>query len=99
MPDPEPVAIGALEGRAGDHPMLAAPPLMVDPGGDRIEPGPAVGIGERRAGAHLLDVLQRMKAVTVPEGPSEALGEALADRRLAAARHTHDDERGRALRL
>jgi CheY-like chemotaxis protein len=59
--------------------------------GERVEPWPAVGIGERRASPHLSDVGRRMKVVGVEEGPAESSRQPLADLRLAGAAHAHDD--------
>ena len=52
----ENIAIGALERRAGDHGTLAGPADPVDLGRNRLQPGPAVFIGEGMAGVHLGDI-------------------------------------------
>src|SRR5262249_6409623 len=52
----ENVAIGTLERGAGDDTMIAGFARRVDPGGNGLEPGPAVLVGERDAAVHLLDV-------------------------------------------
>src|SRR5512144_2283428 len=43
------IAITALECRAGDHAAPAGTALAVNPGGDRLEPRPAILIGKRNA--------------------------------------------------
>src|SRR5262245_26170385 len=41
------IAIGAFERRARDRAMIADAPGRVDPGGNAVQPGPAILIGER----------------------------------------------------
>ena len=43
-PTGENIAVGALERRAGDDAVIAGVTGCVDPGGDAVEPGPAVVI-------------------------------------------------------
>src|SRR5262245_10510887 len=49
------IAVGTLERRARDGAMVADPPRRVDPGGDAVQPGPAILVGERHTAVHLLD--------------------------------------------
>ena len=65
----EHVAVGALQRGAGDHGMPAGPADPVDLIGDRLQPGPAVLVGEGMAGAHLGDVARGVKPVAILEGP------------------------------
>src|SRR6185312_3086473 len=48
------IAIGTLERRASDGAMIPDAPRRVDPGGDAVQPGPAILVGERHAAVHLL---------------------------------------------
>src|SRR5690606_26630764 len=43
---------------------------------------------------HLVDIALRVEIVTVEIRPAETLGELYPDRRLAGARHPHDDQKG-----
>jgi hypothetical protein len=52
----EQVAVAALEGRAGDDGAAAGAGLAAHPVAHGLEPGPAVVVGEGRAGGHLRDV-------------------------------------------
>ena len=74
---PQPVAVGALQRRAGDdgaHPRRFRP---AHGGGDRVQPRPAVRVVERPALRHLAPVRLRMVRVALDEGPAEPLGERL----------------------
>src|SRR5262249_32287224 len=64
-----------------------------DPGGNAVQPGPAVLIGERQAAVHLLDVGRRVEPVALLEDPVQPVCEHRRNRTLAAARdaHHHDD--------
>src|SRR5208337_1372500 len=42
----EDIAVGALERRAGDHAVIADAARRIDPGGNGMQPGPAVLVGE-----------------------------------------------------
>ena len=66
----EDIAIGALQRRAGDHDMLAGLADPVDLVGNRLQPRPAVFIGQRMAGAHLGDIACGMKACRRPRRSS-----------------------------
>ena len=87
------IAIGAFQRRAGDHDMAAGLADPVDLVGDRLQPRPAVFVGERMAGAHLGDVAGGMKPVAVLEGPAQAFGEVVGDGAFARAGHAHHDQR------
>jgi DNA-binding FadR family transcriptional regulator len=88
----EQVAVGALEGRAGDDGAAAGAGLAAHPVAHGLEPGPAVVVGEGRAGGHLRDVRGRVELVRLREGPAEPLGEGGGDRGLAGSGdpHHHD---------
>ncbi len=86
------LAIGALEGGAGDDPRLLLGALAVDPSGHGLEPGPSVGIGQRNSGMHLGDIRLGMQRVAFLEGPAETRGQLLGDRRLAGPGHPHHHE-------
>jgi hypothetical protein len=79
------VPVGAPERRAGDHGRLALRDALVHPGPDGPQPGPAILVGERDPGPHLLDVRGRVEIVGVGEPPAQAAGQQGAHRRLAAA--------------
>src|SRR5262249_36198497 len=87
------IAIGAFERRACDGAMVAGAPSRVDPGGDALQPGPAILVGERLPGVHLLDVGLRVEPVALLEDPIQPVGEHRRDRALAAPgyAHHHDD--------
>ena len=69
----DPVAIAAAQRRAGDDQAGRPLRLVGEARGDALEPGPAVGVGERRAGLHAGDALRRMQAVAVDEAEAERL--------------------------
>ena len=87
------VAIGALERRTGDYDMASTPADLVDFVGDGLQPGPAVLIGQRLSGAHLLHIGLRVKPVAVLIGPAKSFGQFLADRGFAGAGHAHHHDR------
>ena len=91
----EDVAIAAFQGRAGHDARLAVRPPIVNPLRDASQPGQAVGIGERRAALHLLDVFGRMQRIAFLVGPAQFRGQPRRDRGLAAAgdAHHHHDHR------
>ena len=86
------VAIGLLQGRAGEDAGAGGGAQLVDLGAQRIEPGGAVGVGEAFAAAHLFLVRLRVEVVGVEEGPALRGRERLSDRGLAGARHAHQDD-------
>jgi hypothetical protein len=91
------IAIGPPQRGTGDHHRFPGRDASVHPGRDGSQPGPAVLVGERDAGVHLLDVLCRVEVVGVGETPVQPAGQHGADRGLAAARysgHDHDHLRG-----
>ena len=89
------IAVGLLQRRAREHRAAAALVHGRHFGRQPVEPGPAVGVGQRRARRHPGDVRRRMEIVAVEERPAKIRGQRLADRRLAAAGHAHqhDDHR------
>src|SRR5690606_3733099 len=60
--------------------------------GDDLQPGPTVGIHQRRAAAHLFDIGARVKVVGVDEGHAQPFGQRFADGGLAGTRNAHDDD-------
>ncbi len=72
------IAIGTLQRRAGNHDMLARFAAPVDFVCDRLQPGPAVLIGEGMAGFHLGDVACGMELVAILIAPAEPLGQFIA---------------------
>ena len=70
--------------------------LAVDPGGHALEPGLAVGIGQRNAGMHLGDIGLRMQRNRPPRTASRGAPRVLRDGRLARARDAHDHQDRRA---
>src|SRR6476469_10072038 len=73
--------------------MVAGGVDPVDLVGDRLQPGPAVLIGEGLARAHLGDVAGGMKSVTVLVAPAQPLCQSVANGALARAGYAHHDER------
>ena len=74
----EDVAIGALQRGAGDHGVLAGLADPVDLGGDGLQPGPAILVGQRLAGAHLGDVAGGVKPVAILVSPAQPFGQRFA---------------------
>src|SRR5579863_1627780 len=72
--------------------MGAGPAGPVDLVGDRLQPGPAVLVGERMTRLHLGDIACGVKPVAFLERPVEPLGEFCCDRALARAGHAHHDQ-------
>src|SRR5947209_8415424 len=93
------VAIAALERRACDDTMSAFPAQIVDPSCDRLKPGLAIGIGQRRPLLHFLDIGFGVKPIAVLEAPAEFLSQQSGDRRLSGTRDTHDDQRDDVFQL
>src|SRR6476620_4119566 len=65
------IAVAALQGGARDDAMSTRAARLVDPVGDRMQPGPTVLVGEWNAAVHLVDVRSWMKPIRVLEFPSE----------------------------
>jgi AcrR family transcriptional regulator len=86
------VAVRALERRARKHRRLARAPLLLDGRADRIQPRPAIFVGQRNAAMHLVLVGGAVKRIAVGIGARQALRQHLADPRLARARHAHCDQ-------
>jgi hypothetical protein len=59
---------------------------------DVVEKRNTVRIIERNAGGHFDNVGGRMQRVAFDEWPAEGMCQCLAERGLAAARDTHDDD-------
>lgn len=82
------VAIGTLQRRAANHSGLRR-------SGKRFthqpQPWGAIGIVQRLAPPHLVDVALGMQVIAVNERQTLAHCEALPHRAFAAARHAHDD--------
>ena len=85
------ITVAALESGACDDGASARTTAVVDPGGDRGQPGPTILVGKRNAVVHLVDVGSRVKPVGIFELPSQPRGEKCANGRLAASRNPHDD--------
>ena len=85
------IPVAALQRGAGDDGVSARKARVVDPAGDRRQPGPAILVRERDAAMHLVDVGGRMKPIGVLELPPKARREQRSDRRLARPRYAHDD--------
>ena len=87
------VAVGSLQGRAGNHARLALRPPTVDGLGDLAQPGQPVGVGQgacRRSSfpRSREDVACRLPGTASPNVSASRL----RDRRLAGARNAHDDD-------
>jgi outer membrane protein assembly factor BamB len=85
----EPVTIPASERRACHHGPTAVGKPRADLGGEPVEPGPAVGVGQGCASPHFLDVGCGMEIVAVEKVAAQAGGEQPADGRLSAPAHAH----------
>lgn len=59
---------------------------------DGVEPGQAVGFGEREASVHLLPVGGGVEIVSFEEDVAETSGEEFGDGGFAGAGDTHDEE-------
>ena len=94
------IAIGTLERRASDGAMIPDAPRRIDPGGDAVQPGPAILVGERHAAVHLLYVRRGVEPVALLEDPIQPMCEHHCDRALAATGdpHQHKDRRIRQRR-
>jgi hypothetical protein len=88
----DPLAIAALQRRAREDHVARLRCHLAQPVDDAVEPRPAIVVGERDAGAHLLDVGGRMQVVRVDQRPAEGGRERRADRRLARSRHAHQHD-------
>ena len=88
-----PGAVGALQGRAGQHPRAARRSPGFEFVSDSIQPRRAVGVVERNAFAHLFDIRRRMQAVALHHLPAEPLGETCGHRGFPAAGDAHDHQR------
>ena len=88
------IAVAALERGAPDDAACRRGARLVDPGGNRAQPRPAVLIGQRNALPHLVDVRRRMKRIGVAELPLERSGEERSDSRFAASGNAHHDKDG-----
>lgn len=86
------VPVRPLEGRARHDRGGRRGFLLADPAGDRREPGPAVLVGQRVAGAHLLNVRRRVEVVPLRRRPTKPIGEGPHDRGFAGTGHAHDDD-------
>src|ERR1700720_2443826 len=84
--------VGAFQRRTGDHDMATVAGYPVDLVRNRLQPWPAILIGEGTARAHLGDIAGGVKPVAVLEGPAELFGELDRDRTFARARHTHHNQ-------
>ena len=90
---PQPVAVGALQRRAGDDAGCARTQMC-----SWIQAAILSSHGQRSssvsglAGRHLGDVGRGVEVVTLLQVPAEAAGEQAGDRRLAGAGHAHDDQ-------
>src|SRR5262245_15103644 len=92
------IAIGAFERRAGDGPVIPDAPRRVDPGGNAMQPGPAVLVSQRLAGVHLPDVGLWVEPVAVLVDPVQPVRKHRRNRTLAATRDSHHHDDGRIAR-
>lgn len=87
----KPVAIALLERGTRQHDILFCLAEAQQLGMNICEPGKTVGIGQRNAVFHFFDVSWRVKIVGVEEGPSETIGEQLADGGLTCSGCAHHE--------
>ena len=85
------IAISSFQCGTGNDAVPARSARLVDPGGNRVQPGPAILIGQRNAGVHFVDIGRRMKPVCIFEFPAKAQSEKRSDRRFPASRNAHHD--------
>src|ERR1700691_3377726 len=85
------ITVAALECGARDDAVSARATRLVDPDGDRFQPGPTILVGERDAFVDLLDIGGRVKPIGILELPLEAQREEPSNGRLPASRNAHDD--------
>jgi hypothetical protein len=86
------VPVGPLERGTRDDPGHAGRGVFLNPGGDLLQPGPAVLIGQWCSGGHLRDVRGGMKVVALCEVPAQLCGENECNGRLSGTGNTHDDK-------
>jgi hypothetical protein len=61
------LAVGAPQGGTGHDCGLARGDPFIHPAADGVQPRPAIGVGERVARAHFLDVAGRVERIRVSE--------------------------------
>src|SRR5271168_269356 len=66
------IAVAALQRGTCDDIMSTRTTRLIDPGGDRVQPGPPILVGERNAAVHLVDVGSGMEPIGVLEFPLQA---------------------------
>lgn len=87
--------MGGAQRRAGEHQRPPAAHARGQPRAQRRQPGPAVGVGERRAAPHPGDVRRRVEIVGVEVLGAETIGECRAHGTLAGTRGAHEDHPAR----
>src|SRR5258708_39473379 len=75
----EDVTVGAFQRRAGDDGTLAGLADAIDLVGNRLQPRPAVLVGQRMARAHFRDIAGGVEPVAVLATPAQARGPAGGD--------------------
>src|SRR6185437_3243812 len=86
------IAVRALERGTRNDAVLAGVETRLDPLGHLLQPRPAIAVVERVSRRHLVDIRPGMERVALLERPAEALCEQLSDRRLPAARNSHEND-------
>jgi len=86
------VPVGALEGGAGDDGPRPAVRLLAHPGAQRLQPRPAVLVGQGRSPAHLGDIDLGVEVVRLGDGPSQGVVEIDRGGGLPASGDPHEHE-------
>ena len=86
------IAISSLERGARDDDAPTRFLMGTNASGQRAQPVGAIGVGERNAGRHFLDVLLGMEFISFHELEIEGVGEAGSDQAFAGAGDSHHHE-------
>src|SRR5262245_10616598 len=79
------ISITALQRRTGNDAVPAATTHLVNPGCDRVKPGPAILIGQRNTLMHLVNIGCGMKPIGIRELPMQTLGQQRSHCRLSGS--------------
>lgn len=87
------IAVDALQRRAGNDDVAAGRRRLAKCSPNRIEPRPAILVGERDAGGHFFNIGAWMEFVGIAEDDAEVGSQTLSDGGLPAPANAHDDDR------
>src|SRR5580704_11772212 len=71
----ENIAVAPLERRAWDDAVPTRMAGLIDPGGDRLQPRPAILVSERNAAVHLVDIGRGVKPIGILELPMQTVSQ------------------------